>query len=165
MHAVGCCCALQVAALLCQISRAASCHGHVVACSARAFAFIRTHDRPGTAALPSEVTDQELAEVFGPSPVAKAGAADDEDSSFGYNPFDHLDDEAGSDPSSEAIEAAEAAAAEETGDAETEEATSAAPAMTVVPGNRQKKAAKATGPKKRSLRQPDDVPLQLRAKR
>ena len=124
-----------------------------------------THDRPGTAALPSEVTDQELAEVFGPSPVAKAGAADDEDSSFGYNPFDHLDDEAGSDPSSEAIEAAEAAAAEETGDAETEEATSAAPAMTVVPGNRQKKAAKATGPKKRSLRQPDDVPLQLRAKR
>ena len=126
---------------------------------------VRTHDRSGTAALPSEVTDQELAEVFGPSPVAKAGAADDEDSSFGYNPFDHLDDEAGSDPSSEAIEAAEAAAAEETGDAETEEATSAAPAMTVVPGNRQKKAAKATGPKKRSLRQPDDVPLQLRAKR
>ena len=71
-------------------------------CKVRAFmlhhvAFIGTHDRPGdAAALPSEVSQAEVDEVFGPSPE------------FGYDPYEAAadaaaaaaggGDEAGSDP-------------------------------------------------------------------
>ena len=134
-------------------------------CKVRAFmlhhvAFVGTHDRPGdAAALPSEVSQAEVDEVFGPSPE------------FGYDPYEAAadaaaaaaggGDEAGSDPTTSPASPSLRRKKKKKALKKAKTARSGGSRSTTraLP----KESPKEPEPKRgKRLPQPDDLPLQLK---